>query len=170
MENISGYTSGADVGQAMSARGIGEVVESRSAKIAVGDKVVGAFGWQEYASLNGAAVEVLPDDDLLTANLGPLGGTGLTAYFGLLRIGRPEPGDDIVVSGAAGAVGSMVVQIARILGGRVIGIAGAIRYRRNLVSRITDELVRSTPPRLATSSSRPLNSSVDSALISAMRS
>ena len=124
MENIRGYTSGAEVGNVMSARGIGEVIESRHPGIEVGAKVMGAVDWQEYASLDGAAVEVLPDDDLLTANLGPLGGTGLTAYFGLLRIGRPEPGDTIVVSGAAGAVGSMVVQIARILGGRVIGIAG----------------------------------------------
>ena len=124
MENIAGYTSGAEVGNVMSARGIGEVVESRNARIAEGEKVIGAVGWQEYASLDGAAVEVLPDDDLLTAHLGPLGGTGLTAYFGLLRIGRPEPGDNILVSGAAGAVGSMVVQIARILGARVIGIAG----------------------------------------------
>ena len=124
MENISGYTSGAEVGMVMSARGIGEVVESRNAGVAEGAKVIGAVGWQEYASLDGAAVEVLRDDDLLRAHLGPLGGTGLTAYFGLLRVGRPEPGDAIVVSGAAGAVGSMVVQIARILGGRVIGIAG----------------------------------------------
>ena len=124
MENIRGYTSGAEVGKVMSARGIGEVIESRHPGIEVGAKVMGAVDWQEYASLDGAAVEVLPDDELLTANLGPLGGTGLTAYFGLLRIGRPEPGDTIVVSGAAGAVGSMVVQIARILGGRVIGIAG----------------------------------------------
>ena len=124
MENIRGYTSGAEVGKVMFARGIGEVTESRHPRIEVGAKVLGALGWQEYASLDGAAVEVLADDDLLTANLGPLGVTGLTAYFGLLRIGRPEPGDTIVVSGAAGAVGSMVVQIARILGGRVIGIAG----------------------------------------------
>ena len=124
MENIRGYTSGAEVGMVMSARGIGEVTESRHSKVEVGAKVMGAVGWQEYAALDGAAVEVLPEDDLLTANLGPLGGTGLTAYFGLLRIGRPEPGDTIVVSGAAGAVGSMVVQIARILGGRVLGIAG----------------------------------------------
>ncbi len=124
MENISGYTSGAEVGQVMSARGIGEVVASRHSAIAVGEKVAGAVGWQEYADLDGASVEVLPDDDLLAAHLGPLGGTGLTAYFGLLRIGQPEPGDTIVVSGAAGAVGSVAVQIGQILGGRVIGIAG----------------------------------------------
>ena len=136
MENIRGYTSGAEVGMVMSARGIGEVTESRHPGVEEGAKVMGAVGWQEYASLDGAAVEVLPDDDLLTANLGPLGGTGLTAYFGLLRIGRPEPGDTIVVSGAAGAVGSMVVQIARILGGRVIGIAGGAEKCAWLVDEI----------------------------------
>ncbi len=124
MENIAGYTSGAAVGQVMSARGIGEVVESRHATLSTGEKVAGAVGWQEYASLDGSSVQALADDDLLTAHLGPLGATGLTAYFGLLRIGQPEPGDTIVVSGAAGAVGSMVVQIGKILGGRVIGIAG----------------------------------------------
>ena len=124
MENIAGYTSGAAVGQVMSARGIGEVIESRHGKITTGEKVAGAFGWQEYATLAGSSVEVLPNDDLLTAQLGPLGGTGLTAYFGLLRIGQPEPGDTIVVSGAAGAVGSMVVQLGNILGCRMIGIAG----------------------------------------------
>ena len=124
MENIAGYTSGAAVGQVMSARGIGEVIESRHGKITTGEKVAGAFGWQEYATLAGSSVEVLPNDGLLTAQLGPLGGTGLTAYFGLLRIGQPEPGDTIVVSGAAGAVGSMVVQLGNILGCRMIGIAG----------------------------------------------
>ena len=81
-------------------------------------------------------MEALPDDDLLTAHLGPMGGTGLTAYFGLLRIGRPEPGDTIVVSGAAGAVGSMVVQIGRILGARVIGIAGGPEKRAWLVDEL----------------------------------
>ena len=124
MENIAGYTSGAEAGQVMSARGIGEVVESRCEDISPGAKVAGPVGWQEYATLTGSSVEALPDDELLTAHLGAVGGTGLTAYFGLLRIGRPEPGDTIVVSGAAGAVGSMVVQIGRILGARVIGIAG----------------------------------------------
>jgi NADPH-dependent curcumin reductase CurA len=81
-------------------------------------------GWQEYATLPGKALEVIPDDEFLTARLGPLGGTGLTAYFGLLRIGRPEPGDTVVVSGAAGAVGSVVGQIAKIMGCRTVGIAG----------------------------------------------
>ncbi len=74
--------------------------ESRHAGLAVGAKVAGAVGWQEYVRLDGAAVDIIADDDLLTANLGPLGGTGLTAYFGLLRIGRPEPGDTMFRSGS----------------------------------------------------------------------
>ena len=124
LENVSGYASGNDVGNVMPARGIGEVIESNDAKISPGIKVAGGLGWQEYASLAGRAVEVVPDDQYLTARLGPLGGTGLTAYFGLLRVGRPEPGDTVVVSGAAGAVGSIVGQIAKIMGCRTVGIAG----------------------------------------------
>ena len=81
-------------------------------------------GWQEYSNVLGKTLEVVPDDDLLLARLGPIGTTGLTAYFGLLKIGKPEPGDTVVVSGAAGAVGSMVGQIAKIAGCRTVGIAG----------------------------------------------
>jgi NADPH-dependent curcumin reductase CurA len=124
LESIAGYSRGHGVGDVMPARGIGEVVESRSESVAIGSKVAGMLGWQELATLPDGGVEVLPDDGLLTAWLGPLGGTGLTAYFGLLRVGRPEPGDTVLVSGAAGAVGSMVGQIARLGGCHTVGIAG----------------------------------------------
>lgn len=124
LENVSGYASGNSVGDVMTAGGIGEVVESRHAKVKVGDKVSGRLGWQEYAVLPGAAVQIVPDDKFLSARLGPLGGTGLTAYFGFFRVGRPEPGDTVVVSGAAGAVGSIVGQLANIMGCRTVGIAG----------------------------------------------
>ncbi len=124
LENVSGYARGNELGDVMYARGIGEVVESRTPAIAVGSKVIGHVGWQEYADLPGHAIEVVPDDEFLTARLGVLGTTGLTAYFGLLRLGRPEPGDTVLVSGAAGAVGSVVGQIARIMDCRTIGIAG----------------------------------------------
>jgi NADPH-dependent curcumin reductase CurA len=124
LENIAGYSRGAELGNVMGGRGIGEVVESRDSKLAVGSKVFGAVGWQEFATLPGRGVEVFPDDDLLTARLGPLGSTGMTAYFGLLKIGQPEPGDTVVVSGAAGAVGSVVGQIAKIVGCHTVGIAG----------------------------------------------
>ena len=124
LENVSGYARGNEVGDVMYARGIGEVVESRVGSIPVGAKVMGHLGWQEYSDLPGGKVEIVPDDDYLTARLGILGTTGLTAYFGLLRLGRPEPGDNVLVSGAAGAVGSVAGQIARIMGCRTIGIAG----------------------------------------------
>ena len=124
LENVAGYSRGAKVGGIMSARGIGEVIESTSERVSVGSKVMGPVGWQEIADLAVDTVQVLPNDDQLMANLGILGTTGLTAYFGLLRVGRPEPGDTVVVSGAAGAVGSVVGQLANISGCRTIGIAG----------------------------------------------
>ena len=124
MEVIPGYSGGNLTGKVMGAEGIGEVVESRTSEVQVGSKVIGPLGWQEYADLKQSQVRVLPDDDLLTAHLGPLGSSGLTAYFGLLRIGQPEAGDVVVISGAAGAVGSTVGQIAKICGCRVIGTAG----------------------------------------------
>mgnify|MGYP001284095217 FL=1 len=124
LENISGYSGGAKIGDVMIGRGMGEVIESQDAKLALGSKVFGYVGWQEFADMPRSALTVLPEDDLMLTRLGPLGSTGLTAYFGLLKVGRPEPGDTVVVSGAAGAVGSMVCQIAKIAGCRVIGVAG----------------------------------------------
>ncbi len=124
LENVSGYARGNELGDVMYARGIGEVVESTVEAIPVGAKAMGHVGWQEYADLPAQAVEVVPDDEFLSARLGILGTTGLTAYFGLLRLGRPEPGDTVLVSGAAGAVGSVVGQLANIMGCHSIGIAG----------------------------------------------
>ncbi len=124
LENVSGYASGNDVGNLMPGRGLGEVVESNDASLPVGSKVIGRLGWQEYATVTTQDVEVVPDDDLLSARLGPLGVTGLTAYFGLLRVGKPEPGDTLLVSGAAGAVGSVTGQLGKIMGCRTVGIAG----------------------------------------------
>ena len=86
--------------------------------------------WQEFATLAGKDLQVLPDDKLLTLYLGPLGAQGLTAYFGLLRVGKPEVGDTVMVSGAAGAVGSVVGQIAKINGCHVIGSAGGAEKAR----------------------------------------
>lgn len=125
MEVIPGYSGGNLIGKIMGAEGIGEVVESKVADIEVGSKVIGSLGWQEFADLKPHQVRVVPDDGLLTARLGPLGSSGLTAYFGLLRIGQPEAGDTVLISGAAGAVGSTAGQIAKICGCQVIGTAGS---------------------------------------------
>lgn len=105
---------------------IGEVVESRSEKLAVGDKVLGNLDWQLYNVVSDVSVQKLDDTSVpLSAYLSVLGMTGLTAYFGLLDIGKPKEGETVVVSGAAGAVGSTVGQIAKIKGARVVGIAGS---------------------------------------------
>ncbi len=114
---------------------VGQVVESRSGELAEGDFVIGNLGWQKYNVASDTEVRKLdPSIAPLTANLGVLGMTGLTAYFGLLDIGNPQEGETVVVSGAAGAVGTIVGQIAKIKGARVVGIAGSdekISYLKN---------------------------------------
>jgi NADPH-dependent curcumin reductase CurA len=113
------------VGQVIESGGIGEVVESRNDKFQKSDIVTGLFGWRLYNVVKGdGLMKVLPGIPLTTA-LGVLGMPGLTAYFGLLDIGRPAVGETVVVSGAAGAVGITVCQIAKIKGCRVVGIAGS---------------------------------------------
>ncbi|MFW5432984.1 NADP-dependent oxidoreductase [Paenibacillus apiarius] len=114
---------------------IGEIVESRSKELKVGDKVQGFLYWQLYNGVNASAVRKLENTNVpLSAYLSVLGMTGLTAYFGLLDIGQPKEGETVVVSAAAGAVGSIVGQIAKIKGARVVGIAGTdekIAYLEN---------------------------------------
>jgi NADPH-dependent curcumin reductase CurA len=113
------------VGDVMEASVVGHVTASEHAGFAVGEHLYGGFGVQEFARSDGTGVTKL--DPLLaplTAYLAALGIPGLTAYFGLLDVGRPEAGDTVVVSGAAGGVGSIGGQLARIRGFRVIGIAG----------------------------------------------
>jgi hypothetical protein len=104
----------------------GEVLQSEHPDFKPGDKVMGMFGWQEFAVVGSAAVSrKIVDDDLpLSLSLGVTGINGATAYFGLLDVGQPRPGDTVVVSTAAGAVGSAVGQIAKIAGCRTVGIAG----------------------------------------------
>jgi len=125
MNEGKSYVPPVPIGDVMRAYGAGKVVASKHPGFAVGDHVAGVFGAQEYAVSDGRMVAKL---DLGIAPmpvwLGTLGMTGLTAYFGLLDIGKPESGQTVVVSGAAGAVGSIAGQIAKLKGCRVIGIAG----------------------------------------------
>jgi NADPH-dependent curcumin reductase CurA len=119
------YVPPVGIGEVMRAGAAGRVVESRHPDYAPGDQVTGIFGVQEYALSDGAGVfKVDPAVAPLPVYLGTLGMPGLTAYFGLLDIGQAREGDTVVVSGAAGAVGSVVGQIAKIKGCRAVGIAG----------------------------------------------
>ncbi len=114
------------IGEPMRAFAVGEVVESKHAGYPVGAIVSGLFGWRSYAVSDGSDVQGVVDYDDLPATyaLGVLGLTGLTAYFGLLDCCEPKPGETVVVSTAAGAVGSTVGQIAKIVGCRTVGIVG----------------------------------------------
>lgn len=104
---------------------VGKVIESKDSSFQVGDHIVGNLGWQDYSIAKGSWLKHIPSKVPLTTALGVVGMTGLTAYFGLLDIGKPQLGETVVVSGAAGAVGMVVGQIAKMKGCRVVGIAGS---------------------------------------------
>ncbi len=127
MDDAPGYMPPIEVGAVVRSGGIGEVVASASDQYAVGDTVFGMLGWQDHAVVDeaGHTAQVIPDGIDPTAALSVFGVTGMTAYFGVLDVGRLQPGDTVVVSAAAGATGSVVGQVARLKGaGRVVGIAG----------------------------------------------
>ena len=159
MDDAPGYLPPIGIGEVVRSGGGGVVVESRSERYKVGDVVTGMVGWQEYAIADEGlgAMAKAPEGIDLPVSLNVLGITGMTAYFGLLEVGRFTEGDTVVVSGAAGATGSSVGQIARIKGaGKIVGIAGgpakcaqlvdelgfdaAIDYRAGNVSRQLREL------------------------------
>jgi hypothetical protein len=123
---VANYSKPVGIGEVMRSFAAGEVVASRHPDYAEGDRVVGLLGWQEYAVSDGAAItrKIRETDLPLSLSLGVLGLNGVTAYFGLLEVGQPRAGDTVVVSTAAGAVGSAVGQIAKIAGCRTVGIAG----------------------------------------------
>ena len=125
MNEGKSYIAPVKIGDVMRASGVGRIVDSKHAKLAVGDFVTGALGAQEYSLSDGKGLtRVDPGLAPLPDYLGVLGMPGLTAYFGLLDVGKAREGNTVVVSGAAGAVGLVVGQIAKIKGCRVVGIAG----------------------------------------------
>lgn len=126
--SMDSYLPAVKIGDVVRAGGVGQVVRSNNPNFKVGQLVQGAFGWQDYFVSSGMT-EFMPVTPLFPGvtpeqALGVFGITGLTAWFGLTDVGKPKAGDTVVVSGAAGATGSVVVQVAKALGCKVIGIAG----------------------------------------------
>src|SRR5208282_1969779 len=137
MNDARSYIPPVGIGELMRALGVGMVAASRNSPFAVGDHVSGMFGVQEYALTDGKGVtkvdaRVAP----LPKYLSVLGMTGMTAYFGLLDTGQPKPGEMVVVSAAAGAVGAVVGQIAKIKNCHVVGIAGGAEKCRYIVNEL----------------------------------
>lgn len=140
MSDMDQYMPPVAIGEVMRGGGIGVVVKSNSPRYKAGDRVTGLTGWQDYciADEGANAMSVIPQGlpVPLTAMMGACGMTGLTAYFGLLELGHPKAGETVVVSAAAGAVGSVVGQIAKIKGARAVGIAGGAEKCRFLTEEL----------------------------------
>ena len=137
MNEGKSYIRPVAIGEIMRAGGAGTVLASKHPAFTAGDPVVGGFGVQEYALSDGKGLQKVDTRFApLPVYLAALGMPGLTAYFGLLDIGKPAAGETVVVSGAAGAVGSVVGQIARIKGCRAVGIAGGADKCRYLVETL----------------------------------
>jgi NADPH:quinone reductase len=126
MRDVKSYVPPFQIDEVITGGGVAKIVESKNPDFRPGDIVEGMLGWQDYNLSNGQGLRKFdPSLAPITTALGVLGMPGLTSYFGLLDICDPQPGETVVVSGAAGAVGSIVGQIAKIKGCRVVGIAGA---------------------------------------------
>jgi NADPH-dependent curcumin reductase CurA len=134
MSAAKSYAKPVEIGQVMEAGTVGEVVASKNPKFQVGDVVLAASGWQDYAISDGAGLRKLdPNDAPVQTALGVLGMPGLTAYAGLAEIGQPKAGETVAVAAATGPVGSLVGQIAKMRGARAVGIAGGPDKCRALI-------------------------------------
>jgi hypothetical protein len=127
MNDVRSYVAPFTLGEAMTGGAVGRVVASRNERYSEGDWVLHYLGWREWALTDGAAVRRLdPEAAPVSTALGVLGMPGFTAWYGLFALGRPQEGDTVFVSGAAGAVGSAAGQMAAIAGCRVVGSAGSV--------------------------------------------
>ena len=137
MSESKSYAAPQPLGEVMIGGTVGEVVESRSDRYAVGDRVVGMGGWQEYQIVDGGVPGVLRKVEAgripLSAYLGAVGMPGVTAWYGLIKIIAPKAGETVVVSAASGAVGAVVGQLAKLRGARAVGIAGGAEKCRAVV-------------------------------------
>jgi NADPH-dependent curcumin reductase CurA len=125
MDDSKSYAASQPLNEVMIGGTVGEVVESKNPKFAIGDKVVGSYGWQEFGTSDGKGLRKVDDTHIpLSTYLGPVGMPGVTAWLGLNKIIEPKAGETVVVSAASGAVGSVVGQLAKAAGCRAVGIAG----------------------------------------------
>jgi NADPH-dependent curcumin reductase CurA len=133
MSEARSYSAPLQIGDVITSQSLGEVVESADERFSPGDLVVGQLGWQEYAVARAGTLRHVPRElEPSTLALHAVGATGFTAYFGLFDVGKPRPGDTVVVSGAAGAVGQVAGQLAKLAGCRTVGIAGGADKARDL--------------------------------------
>jgi len=128
--NPSRYQPTVEVGQPVMAPGVGRIVTSDDDRYPVGARLVGMVSWQDYQWAEPAGYRIVPDEVASVDALGIFGMNALTAYFGIMEVGRPRSGQTLLVSGAAGSVGSVAAQIGRIQGARVIGICGGSEKAR----------------------------------------
>jgi len=158
MPDRDSYIPPVELGEVMRSSGVGEIIESKNEHFPVGARVMGLTGWAEYVVSDGKGMNLLPPDISAEAVLCVLALPGLTAYQGLMNVGKPNAGETLVVSGAAGSVGSMVGQIGKAEGLTVIGTAGSDDKCQWLVSELgfdaainyksdtlTEELTAATP-------------------------
>ncbi|MBL0925940.1 MAG: NADP-dependent oxidoreductase [Sphingomonadaceae bacterium] len=136
MENVADYSAPMALGDPMRGYIVGEVIETRNPEYKLGDMLAGYGHWEEYSTTDGDGLELSPGGVPASAMLSVLGINGMAAFGGLFKVGKPVPGDTVVVSGAAGATGSIVCQLAKVAGCRVIGIAGGTRKCQWLVDEV----------------------------------
>ena len=133
LQGSASYAGAPKTGIVMNCTGIGEMIESNDSNFPVGRNVLTQTGWQEYSIQKPESLTLLREAIDPSLYLGPLGINGLTAYFGLLDVGQPQPGETVMISAAAGSVGHMVGQIAKIQGCNVVGVCGSDEKCKRLI-------------------------------------